>query len=122
MTDDEMRVAIAEAVGWRKEGKSINLDFQFPLVMIAPNGRLDLIPDYLTDLNAVLQLLSFTKDQFDLIIRRHNAGAWQVEFTEPSHEVLATDLSLPRAICKAFLAVKQPSGDARVPSSDGKEK
>jgi|APGre2960657404_1045060.scaffolds.fasta_scaffold25660_3 hypothetical protein len=56
MTDEQMRIAIAEACGWRPY-KPITHDGR-PLLMIPPKmsnkeGWLEAIPDYLNDLNAM---------------------------------------------------------------------
>lgn len=59
------------------------------------------IPDYFHDLNASVAACDSVADRFDVIIRRHNNGQWQVELCEPSHEVSACDESLPRAIAEA---------------------
>lgn len=55
MTDEQMRIAIAEACGW-KPYKPITHD-GWPLLMTPPKkpnkeGWLETIPDYLNDLNA----------------------------------------------------------------------
>lgn len=73
LTDEEMRIAIAEACGW-KPYKPITHD-GWPLLMTPPKkpnkeGWLEPIPDYLNDLNAIheaiMSLPINKRDQFDV--------------------------------------------------------
>lgn len=61
MTDEQKRIAIAEACGWKRGTRRVGTVFE-GLAWLMPNGKshhphewfgLDNLPDYLTDLNAM---------------------------------------------------------------------
>ncbi len=64
-------------------------------------------PAWTTSADAALELVEAMEQRgFDVIIRRHNGGHWQCEFTEPSHEIERNAPTLPLAIVLAFLAAQ----------------
>lgn len=115
MTDEEKQQRIAEALGFTvrfNETKGLH-------ELITPDGKWEhpydadgseshcwkYAPEFPPDLNPAIALCEQFGDRYDVVIRRHNNSEWQVDFTEPSHEVTASDVSLSRAICEALLSI-----------------
>jgi hypothetical protein len=74
MTPEQQRIAIAEACGWEKNTDSM-IAHCFPEQMKSPtNGHVKIIPDYLSDLNAMHEaekVLKYEKLPVYVHILRH---------------------------------------------------
>lgn len=100
MTPEEMRIAIAEACGWRHEDHA---SFAGWIKEGKPAFSVNDLPDYLSDLNAAFAFADFLASKFDVQIVRHNNSLWKVQFSEPSCEYTAISESLAEAICQSGL-------------------
>lgn len=121
MSDEQKRIRIAIACGWRHEHSEDHDAFYSPdgithgwqnggaFGRIAKAMEAAKVPDYLSDLNAAFSICDAVSDRFDVVIRKHNNHHWRVEFCEPSNEYSASHESLATAICVAFLAVLGPA-------------
>ena len=103
MTDDEMRIAIAEACGW-KPYKPITHD-GWPLLMTPPKkpnkeGWLETIPDYLNDLNAMHEAEKTFADD-DVIAEKY----WLALYDATEHTRWPYDATA-RQRCIAYLKTK----------------
>lgn len=115
LTDDEMRVKCAEAMGWTYHGHSPELRLG-AIACWTPAGRefdpmrLVLLPDYLHDLNAALTLCDRLREEgWTVQFYRHPLDQWRVELRRYAEDEwpYIEDPSLARAICLAFLKVKE---------------
>lgn len=98
MTDEQFNIEIAKALGIERIDEKIGMFV---------NGN-PIIPDFCGSADAALELVeAMEKRGFDVIIRRHNSGQWECEFTEPSHEIRRYGDTLPKAISLAFFAAQK---------------
>jgi len=117
MTDEELRLVIAEKLGWRycpasvqnfSDGSYRRYDY------ISPDGRKlqwkvaeskEWIPDYPTDNNAALGLL----DEFDSYDIEKFGRGYFVRIWDDDTNLFweSQNKSLPRAICEAWLTARR---------------
>lgn len=113
LTDDEMRVKCAEALGWTYHGHSPELRVEAiacwtPACREFDPMRLVLLPDYLHDHNAALTLCDrMAAEDYDVILAIEK-GSYTVSVWSGQMPLIdIEDPSLARAICLAFLKVHE---------------
>lgn len=110
MTNEELRVACAEAMGWKwVEPNGIDPYWRFEADRKKDRHRDDL-PNFPTDANAALTLCDALADQgwdWTVTYREQQLTVWFGMKYAPHKTVTATGPTLPIAICRAYLAVIQ---------------
>lgn len=112
MSDHELRIKCAEAMGWTKVGQLKWNDDKLdpPKQFMDGCGH---TPDYPADLNAALALVDALVDKGWCCTMENNPNkSWEVNIFpsdsgEPIANIYIVDPSLARAICRGFLEVME---------------
>lgn len=120
LTDDEIRIKVAEACGWewqepfnrRKKGNVLLPPIGGRPCIVWRDGALggNLPPNYPASVDAALTLCDRLRGEGWAFVADNGGAEWDVEFFRKAtpHDVIrVVNPSLPKAICVAFLRIKE---------------